>query len=299
VTDEQRLIEGFVRSYLAAIEAGVEADEGGRVLKVAFPPGRKRRFGRTRRISFDPAARGDHVEVLEPGSPLLKQIVEDAQQTFGGVGVLQDSGRPEGTVVYTFHLTLFSALRKRVEFLTVTWGPGYDEPFVDHGLPAFVADPLPQGDPSVYDAQAVRQGLEAIQPVVKAAANQFAEPGIREAERLYKENAERVRQYFQNLREEAFGTEARLRKRLGEIQSKLYFTENGLREIKLEKERDKVTAQLRELKQRHSEGDQKLASEEQDQLERQRRRYEPKLSVHLVGVSVLTQRPTPAGTKAA
>lgn len=288
--EEHEILHDFVRSYLDAVGADVHEEEEG-ILAVAFPSGRKRAFGRERLIAFDEAHRADHVEVMEPGSPLLKQIVEDAIGTFGGVGVVQDEGRPDGTTVFSFRLTLYTALKKRVQFLTATTGPGYDEPFVREGLPEFVFEKAPPGDPAAYDHEAVQEALASVQPAVRKAADAFARPGLEEASKLYKKNAERVTDYYQHLREEAYRKEARLRKRLGEIQSKLYFTEDGLREIKLEKERDRITRQLRELKQQNTEQEQALEAQEEEHLQRQRRRYEPKLSVHLVGVTVLTERP--------
>lgn len=287
--EEHEVLNDFVGSYLDAVGADVHEEADG-ILAVAFPSGRKRAFGRERRIAFDEAHRADHVEVMEPGSPLLKQFVEDAIANFGGVGVVHDEGRPDGTTVFSFRLTLYTALKKRVRFLTATTGPGYDEPFVREGLPDFVFGKAPAGDPAAYDHETVREALDAVQPAVRKAAEEFARPGVEEASKLYRKNAQRVTDYYRHLREEAFRQEARLRKRLGEIQSKLYFTEDGLREIKLEKERDRITRKLREMKQQNTEQEQELEQQEQEHLQRQRRRYEPKLSVHLVGVTVLTER---------
>lgn len=288
--EEHAVLDDFIRSYLRTVGAGVHEEQEG-ILAVAFPSGRKRAFGRERRIAFDEEHRADHVEVLEPGSPLLKQIIEDAEKNFGGIGVVHDDGRPDGTIMFTFRLTLYTALKKRVQFLTVTTGPGYEEPFVREALPEFVFEPAADGDPSAFDRQKVQEALEEVEPAVRRAMDAFARPGLEEAAKLYRKNAQRVAEYYKNLREEAFRQEARLRKRLGEIQSKLYFTEDGLREIKLEKERDRITQQLRDLKQRHAEQDQDLGAQEREHLDRQRRRYEPKLSVHLLGVTVLTERP--------
>lgn len=291
--EEHEVLDDFVRSYLDAVGADVHEEQEG-VLTVAFPSGRKRAFGRERRIAFDEAHRADHVEVMEPGSPLLKQIVEDAVAHFGGVGVVHDEGRPDGTTIFSFRLTLYTALKKEVRFLTATTGPGYDEPYVDEGLPEFVFEDAPAGDPAAYDHEAVQEALETVQPAVRKAADAFARPGLEEAAKLYKKNAQRVAEYYRHLRDEAFRQEARLRKRLGEVQSKLYFTEDGLREIKLEKERDRITRKLREMKQQNTEQEQELEQQEEEHLQRQRRRYEPKLSVHLVGVTVLTERPAPS-----
>jgi hypothetical protein len=280
-------LDDFVRTFLAQIDAEVNEEDG--VLEVRFPPGRKRRYGRVRHLTLDPEHREEHVEILEPGSPFLKRMVEDAEG-MGSVGVVYDSGRPDGTIVFTFQMVLYSSLHKRTEFLTVTTGSGYDEPHVGAGMPDFVFRDVEPGDLSAFDPQAVRQALDAVEPAVRAAAREFARPGVEEAHKSFQRSAERVRGYFRGLREESFRAEAKLRKRLGEIQSKLYFTEDGLREIKLEKERERLTQQLRKIKQVNTEREDKLHGDEGDQLERQRRRHAPQLTLRLVGATVLTDR---------
>jgi hypothetical protein len=290
MTSTRELTSHFVRHYLDAIHAQVEEKDG--VLSVEFPPGRKRRFGRRRKLSFEESVQAQQTELIEPGSPLLKRMLEDAS-AFGGLGVAYDEGRPEGTLIYTFQFTLVTSLRKRVAFVNATYGRGYETPFLSEGIPELASQAAPFADPAALDPDEAKRHLKAIMPHVQKAAMQFAGPGLEETRKAFLKGAERVAAYFTNLRQEAFQKEARLRKRLGEIQSKLYFTEDGLREIKLEKEREKITQQLREIKHDNTQEEQRLLEQEQEQLERQRRRYAPKLNVRLIGVTALSHRLAP------
>lgn len=270
--------------YLREIQAEVAQADG--VYTVTFPPGRKRRFGGQRRFVFDPQKAQPHVELLEPGSPLLKLLVLDAKQ-WGGLGTYTSKELPAGTLVYTFQFTTFSSLKKRTTFVTATLGPDATAPQIHEGVPALFDEPTPSDPPAPKPVERIQNGLAMVLPKVETTGHAFAAEAVRESAEAFRKSLGRVNEYFEGLRQESFTEEARIKKRLGEIQSKLYFTEDGLRQIKLERERDRLTKELYQLKQRRTQSEDKLSTDQQDHVERQRRRYEPKLLIRLVAATLV------------
>ena len=234
----EALLERFVLDYLHEIRA--EVREAGGVFTVVFPPGRKRRFGGERRFVFDAAKAQTHVEVLEPGSPLLKLLLLDAKQ-WGGLGVIATEQFPVGTILFKFQFNTFSSLKKRTKFVSALVLPEATQPRLMEGLPEVFQSP--ETGPALHprDLQWVKQALPMVVPPVEAAARNFAQDAVKESEEIFHKSLGRVTEYFQGLRQETASEETRIRKRLGEIQSKLYFAEDGLRQLKLERERERLT----------------------------------------------------------
>lgn len=279
-------ISRFVLEYLREIQAEVTQADG--VYTVTFPPGRKRRFGGQRRFVFDPQKAQPHVELLEPGSPLLKLLLLDAKQ-WGGLGTYASKQLPAGTLVYTFQFTTFSSLKKRTAFFTATLGPDATAPRLHEGVPELFDEPAASDLEGPKALERIQNGLALVMPNVETAGRAFAAEAGHESADAFHKSLGRVNEYFEGLRQESFTEEARIKKRLGEIQSKLYFTEDGLRQIKLERERERLTKELYQLKQRRTQSEDRLSTDQQDHVERQRRRYEPKLVVRLVAATLVAE----------
>lgn len=294
-------IRNFVLSYLHEIQADVAEADG--VYTVSFPPGRKRRFGGQRRFAFDQEKAQPHVEFLEVGSPLLKLMLVDAKQ-WGGVGVAAPPGVEPGTLAFTFQLTTFSSLKKRTEFVTALLAPEATAPKLHDGIWAVFHEAGPAAT-LAKAVERVQNALPLVLPSVEAAGREFARDAVRESAEAFHKSLGRVDEYFHGLRQESASEEARIKKRLGEIQSKLYFAEDGLRQLKLERERDRLTQELYQLKQKRSLHEDRLTADHLEHAERQRRRHEPKLSVRLVAATLVTEpaaagpRPLEPGTEAA
>lgn len=285
----ERLVQEFVLAYLNEIEAATT--EGQSIYRAVFPPGRKRRFGGERSFTFDPSKRQPKIELIEPGSPLLKLLLLDAKQ-WGGAGACATSEHPTDTLLYTFQFEAYSSVQKRTEFVHAVLPPDATEPRVENGVPHALLASHPRGDGERLDLARAQNALPMVLRPVEAAARRFAETAVRESHEGFEKSIGRVKQYFEGMKHETFLEEARIRKRLGEIQSKLYFTEDGLRELKLQREQEKLTEELHNLKQRNTQAEDTISKNELDQLEKQRRRHEPKLRIRLVAVTVVT-RPGP------
>lgn len=277
-------IRAFVDTYLREIAADVKEQDA--LFTVVFPPGRKRRFGGERRFVFDAAKSSAGVEVLEPGSPLLKLMFVDAKQ-WGGLAAAPSPSLPEGTTVFTFQFTTFSSVKRRTKFVTATLLPQATQVTLKDGIPEDFDPEQVSDTPNAREAERLQNLLGMVMPNVEHAARAFAQEAINESLAEFDKSLGRVNEYFQGLRQQTVAEEVRIRKRLGEIQSKLYFAEDGLRQLKLEKERDRLTQDLYQLKQRRTQAEDKLSTDQSEHVERQRRRYEPKLHVRLVGVTLV------------
>jgi predicted nucleic acid-binding Zn-ribbon protein len=130
-------------------------------------------------------------------------------------------------------------------------------------------------------------------PSVERAGRAFAEDTVKESHESFHKAMERVQDYFKGLHQDTFLEEARIRKRLGEIQSKLYFTEDGLRELKLQREAEKLTRELHAIKKRNVQAQQTFTEDREKHADQQRRRHEPKLRIRLVSAAVV-RAPAPA-----
>ncbi|MBI2077695.1 MAG: hypothetical protein HYT80_04890 [Euryarchaeota archaeon] len=277
-------LRAFVDQYLR--EIGAEVREADGILTVVFPPGRKRRFGGERRFTFDPPKSAPGIEVLEPGSPLLKLMFVDAKQ-WGGLAAAPSANLPLGSVVFTFQFTTFSSLKKRTKFVTATLPPEATRPALADGIAEISGPDGSAETPFPKEAERLQNLLPMVMPAIEDAARDFGRDAVAESTAEFTKSLGRVNEYFEGLRQQTFSEEARIRKRLGEIQSKLYFAEDGLRQLKLEKERDRLTQDLYHLKQRRTQAEDKLSTDQTDHVERQRRRHEPKLHVRLVAATIV------------
>lgn len=288
---EATSLQRFVLDYLAEIGADVREEEG--LHAVTFPTGFRRKYGRERRITFDPEKRREQVELVEAGSPFLKLLLNDAK-AWGALSVYPTDAYPAGSRLYTFQLEAYSSAKKRTKFVWALLEWGHNEPVVSEGVPS-VFDVRPADEARASgDLDDLRLGLEAVLPAIERAGRLFAEEAVRESREAYAKAMERVADYFKSLNQDTHLEEARIRKRLGEIQSKLYFTEDGLRELKLQREQDRLTEELHALKKRNTAAQEGMSAERGKQAELLRRRHEPKLRIRLVAATLCrAPRPPP------
>lgn len=282
-------VRGFTLDFLRLI--GAEVREAHGVYTAAFPLGWKRRFGKERRFTFEPERRQAQVELVEAGSPFLKLMLVDAK-TWGGVGAVASSRWPPDSLVFTFQFEAFSSLRKYTAFCHAVLPPDATAATVAMGPPDLEGAAAPGNRPPPSEDR-VEALLPMVVPAVEPAGREFAAEAVRDSQDAFSKSIGRVQQYFQGLKHETFLEEARIRKRLGEIQSKLYFTEDGLRELKLQREQEKLTRELHELRQRNLQAEDTLRGDESGHLEKQRRRHEPKLRIRLVAVTLVAAPASP------
>lgn len=281
MTRDEVRVRRFVLGHLGAIGAQLHESDGRYV--VDFPSGKKKQYGRQRTITFNTDKRKEQVELVEVGSPFLKSLLLEAKE-FGYVSSWRTDRLPPHSRVYCFQLESYSSARKRTGFVTAEVPPGNVEPRIHEGVPPYVdEDPSDLEDRiDGLDVEALRSGLETVMPLVQQASRSFAAASVKESTESFHKAMDRVQQYIQGMRQDTYLEEAKIKKRLGEIQSKLYFTEDGIRERKLQMERDKLTDELHELKQRNKKAESAYVQERAKHEDQLRRRHEPKLKIRLV-----------------
>lgn len=276
-------VQRFVLDYLG--EIGSEVHEDGGIFTVEFPTGFRRRYGRQRLLTFDPEKRKEHVELVEAGSPFLKMLLTDAK-AWGALSVYPTDALPEGSLVYTFQLEAYSSARKRVRFVWAALERGHNAPVVHEGVPPFF-DACARDSARQADKDLLKSGITTILPAVESVGRSFSADAVKDAHEAFGKSMERVQDYFKGLHQDTHLEEARIRKRLGEIQSKLYFTEDGLRELKLQKEQERLTRDLHDLKKKNTSAQETIAADREKHAEQLRRRHEPKLRIRLLAATII------------
>lgn len=285
-------LRSFVFDYLKEIGASVREEAG--VYTAESPAGRKRLLGKARRFTFEAESRVGQTELVDVGSPFLKVLLSDAKK-WGALSAYPSDQFPAGSRIYTFQFEAFSSARKRSHFATAVLEPGSQEPTLANGvLPVFAARPGAPRSNAPLDVNALKEGLAAVLPAVERAGRIWCAPAVEESKESFYQSIERVRQYFQGMKQDTFLEEARIRKRLGEINSKLYFTEDGVRERKLQGEADRLTEELHALKKKNTQTSVVLEAEGEGAVDKQRRRHEPKLRIRLVAATLIVTQAPPA-----
>lgn len=286
--DDHERTKRFVLDFLDELGAELQETEG--VFTCTFATGFRRKYGKERRFTFDPERRKEGVELLQPGSPLLKMLTEEAR-TWGALSVYPSRDHPPGSRVYTFQFESYSSVRKRVAFAWAVLEPGGATARVQEGIPPM----FESGRPGTLDPsgalQQLRDGLEQVVPLVERAGRAFAQESVKESYDAFAKSMERAKEYFQGMKQDTFLEEARIRKRLGEINSKLYFTEDGLRELKLQQEQDRLTKELHALKKKNTQAGDQIVADRGKEEDKQRRRHEPKLRIRLVAATLVRAPP--------
>jgi hypothetical protein len=112
-----------------------------------------------------------------------------------------------------------------------------------------------------------------------------------EAQEEVRRTEKRLEEYYERLKEEIRLDEAKIRRKMGDIRNRLWFTESGVRERKLEGQFESFEAQLHDLTFKNNRRVEELDKEMKDRIAREQEKNEPRLVVELIGAT----RMVPAG----
>jgi hypothetical protein len=276
----------FMRRFMRAVEAEVQVDDG--VTTLRLPRQYWKRLGGVHQFTTDLEVfdqRDGEIELLSLGSNFIQTAIKFLEEA-GAVGQLRTAevDVPATLLYYRYYI---ETLRSEVEaFASVTVSDNGDVVAVAGGLQR-----IPDGEPvtpsaalaaDVWEA-ALERGRFEVGSLIVPALQEKREEAADEMRRAEK----RLEKKYQRLIDETRKEEARLRRKLGEIRNRLYFTEDGVRERKLEGERDKVMAQLHDLKFRNNRREEQLEQEYAERMTREKEKHEPRLVVELVGATRL------------
>lgn len=284
--DMEREISGFLKRFVDI--TGTEVEEENGVTTLRLPRTYWKSLGGVHSFTLDPEvfdAKDGEVELLSLGSKFLTDVMAMLEQD-ASAGCLRTAEVDEPATLL-FYRYFIETIRSEVEaFISVTISDKGDILDIQEGL-----RPIPDGE-AVAEGPALPAGAwptmeenvryevgSIIQPVLNDKREE-AQEEIRRAER-------RLEEYFERQKDELRMEESQIRGKMGKIKNRLYFTENGVRERKLEQEYAALEKQLHELTFKNNRRSEQLETEMKERLGKEREKNEPRLVVELIGATRL------------
>lgn len=277
-------VQDFISSFLQAAEAEVE--ERANITTVKLPRTYWKRLGGLHTYTTDADTfeeKEGEVELLGLGSKFVTGVMGVLQDD-GAVGQVRSAAvaAPQLQLYYRYFI---ETLRSEMEdFITIHIGEDGALLKVEEGL-----SEIPDGDP-VKDATIVgeAQWTDA-QEKARFEVGNLLVPILQkkreEATEEIRRTEKRLEVYYEGLKEEIRGDEAKIRRKMGDIRNRLWFTENGVRERKLEDQFGSLEAQLHDLTFKNNRRVEELDKELKDRLARENEKNEPRLVVELIGAT--------------
>ncbi len=294
--DMDKEVRAFVSRFLAT--TGAETEEADHVTTVKLPRTYWKRMGGLHHYTTDPETfdeKDGEVELLSLGSKFVQGAMETLGED-GALGVVRTPAvaRPTTALYYRYFI---ETVRSELEaFITVQVD--------DNGQVAALLQelaPVPEGEPhdggsgltasawSDLEEKARGEVGNLLVPILQAKREE-AQAEVRHAEK-------RLEGYYERQKEEIRAEEAKIRHKRGQIRNRLWFTESGVRERKLEDQDRDLEKQLHDLTFRNNRKVEDLDKELKDRLAKEQEKNEPRLQVELIGATRLV--PAKAGTAAA
>jgi superfamily II DNA or RNA helicase len=284
--DMSREVLRFLKRFVEV--TGTEEETRNGVTTLTLPRTYWKAIGGVHTFTTDPQVFDDQdgdVELLSLGSQFLSDAMGLLDKD-AAVGSLRTAEVDEPATLL-FYRYFIETIRSEVEaFISVT--------VTDDGAILDVQDGLrsiPDGE-TLTVAPSLSAGAWAemeenvrfevgtiVQPVLTEKRDE-AQEEVRRAER-------RLEEYFERQKDELRMEESQIRGKMGKIKNRLYFTENGVRERKLEIEHAALEKQLHDLTFKNNRRAEQLEGEMRDRLGREREKNEPRLKVELIGATRL------------
>ncbi|MHB8633768.1 MAG: DEAD/DEAH box helicase, partial [Thermoplasmatota archaeon] len=264
-------VQRFVRDFLAVSDA--EKEQAGTVTTVKLPRTYWKRMGGLHTFTSDPETfeeRDGEVELLSLGSAFVQGVMGVLQEE-GAVGALATAAVDQPTTVVYYRYFLETIRSELESFITVQ--------LADDGTVLSVSEELeelPEGETlPLSETEAVgeekwadlhEKGRFEVGNILVPVYQKKRDEAMEELRRSEK----RLEEYYERLKEELRSEEAKIRRKRGEIRNRLWFTENGVRERKLEKQDSDLESQLHEITFRNNRKAEDLDKELKERLARER-----------------------------
>ncbi|MGB1586066.1 MAG: SNF2-related protein [Thermoplasmatota archaeon] len=290
--DLEAEVRKFLEEFLQVVSG--ETDEKDGVCTVRLPRTLWKRIGGVHTYTIDPQVFDDsdgEVELLSLGTPLVAGAMEHLQST-AAIGQVRTAEVDErATILY--YRYFIETIRSEVEaFVSVT--------VTDTGKVLDVSDGLV----AMPDAETVRvprplspEELERVTGNARYEVGSLLQPLLQEkrdeaAEEL-RRTEKRLEEYYERQKHELRQDESKIRQKMGKIRSRLYFTEDGVRERKLELEFEKLEKQLHEMTFKNNRREEELDAELKERLGKEQEKNEPRLELELIGATRLVPAEEP------
>ncbi len=279
-------VQTFVTEFIAA--TGSEADVDHKITTVKLPRTFWKKLGGVHTYTTDPETfeeKDGEVELLSLGSKFVQGVMGMLQEE-GAVGQVRTAEVDQSfTVLY--YRYFIETIRSELEaFVTIK--------VHDDGTIAEIEEDL--AEVPLGEAEAGPTGLTTAQWEAVAERARFEVGNIlvpilqtkrEEAQDEVRRTEKRLEEYYEKQKEEIRAEEAKIRHKMGQIRNRLWFTENGIRERKLEDQFGALEAQLHDATFKNNRRVEELDKELKDRLAREQEKNEPRLVVELIGATRL------------
>lgn len=286
-------VEVFMRRFLDHVGAVVEEPREG-VLKIELPKDKVPLPKLKHLITFDPEVYSqveeEGAELITPASPLFRRIFALSEQ-IAPLGLLR-TRRATPYTAFHFHVHLEGMNYEWDDMVTVCIDDDGDA-LRDPPTVADLVEGLEEGkytpvDPAEVTDDLRRTPQRALDAAPKYMRQQIA-PKLDElagaVEAGLRKTHERIHSYYEQMRDEIRGEEVKLRRRIGEINSRLWYTEDNIKLMKYEKERDVLTQELNQIKGKTQKTLEHLELEENERLAKEAERAAPKVRIALAAAT--------------
>ena len=294
--DLEQEVNKFVGQFLAA--AGADREETDHITTVKLPRTYWKRLGGLHTYTTDAETfelKDGEVELLGLGAKFVQGVMEVLQEE-SPVGQLRTAEVDEPTTQLYFRYFIETIRSEMEAFVTVRITDDGDVTGVEETLAE-----LPLGEPAEGPLTLTAAQWTDLQEKSRFEVGNILQPiqqkKREEAMEEVRRTEKRLEEYYERLKEEIRMDEAKIRRKMGDIRNRLWFTENGVRERKLEDQFTSLEASLHDMTFKNNRRVEELDKELKDRLAREQEKNEPRLVVELIGATRLL--PAEAAVKVA
>ena len=285
-TNLEARVEAFVQDFARVVGAELEEVEG--ITTVRMPRAYWKRVGGTHEFTTRPDVfdeRDGEVELLSLGTPFVSQAM-GVLAAEGAVGQVRTAEVDERATVLYYRYFIETIRSELEDFVSVMVTDDGEVLAVEEGLWQ-----VPDGEPVLQPRPLSKEQTESLLEKGRFEVGSLIAPVLQrkreEAADELRRTEKRLEDYFERQKEEIRLDESKIRRKMGGIRSRLYFTEDGVRERKLELQYQKLEEQLHEMTFKNNRREEELDNELQERLNREREKQEPRLEVQLIGATRL------------
>jgi superfamily II DNA or RNA helicase len=279
-------VRRFVENFLDATHAEVESER--KVTTVKLPRTYWKRLGGVHTYTTDPDTfeeREGEIELLSLGAKFVQSVMSMLQED-GAVGQIRTDAVDRPTTMLYFRYFI-ETIRSEIEsFVAIR--------IFDDGTVAAIVQELPElpaGEAATDALPLDAQKWEELQEKARFEVGNILVPLLQqkrdESQEELRRTEKRLEAYYERLKEEIRAEEAKVRHKMGAIRNRLWFTEDGVRERKLEDQYGALEQNLHDATFKNNRRVEELDKELKARLEREREKNEPRLTVELIGATRL------------
>lgn len=284
--DLEQEVNKFVSAFVEA--AGAEREEKSHITTVKLPRTYWKRLGGLHTYTTDAETfenKDGEVELLGLGAKFVQGVMAVLQEECP-VGQLRTAEVDEPTT-QLYYRYFIETIRSEMEaFVTVRVTDKGEVLAVEEAL-----SELPLGEPTEEPVTLDPEQWADLQEKARFEVGNILQPiqqkKREEAMEEVRRTEKRLEEYYERLKEEIRMDEAKIRRKMGDIRNRLWFTENGVRERKLEDQFTSLEASLHDMTFKNNRRVEELDKELKDRLAREQEKNEPRLVVELIGATRL------------